>query len=539
MVKATFCILSFLFIFSITFNAKSYETDQYSTMFYQLKDSTKILDKIINHTIKEVVKNWKGKKNNHKLAEKIWSKLNGRQLEYWANNSKEIESWNQLDQSIYRTIDWYNSPIIKYRGIAHTISLANIHIGTDKLDHFFNVGFKYFKIVNESDLKTKERFSRVQEQVKLFEDYSKENLFNSSIKTLDDALDYGKGTEHSYWGELTTNVFSNADLVSNYEGLLFYRSLFEDGIISGKKAIIRWKFDRPIIQRKFTFNDHVNDFWNEAIFPSNYQTSVEGSVREVLQSYCLRFDNNYINEKFFSKKFHHLLNRYGLLTFEWQSFRFFLPTICNEVKYWTKEKKKQFIKDNHLLFKNNFSTKNLTSYFNLDLKSPEELWDNLKTGIPFCKNEFKQSYKNHQAILHFSKKYKRYLENKARYFLASRSKTIENLEEAFQAKFIYFDEKYLGIRKFTNSEVKVIYTPYQNICLYSSIPSLSFFDLDRDKKQIDLELCKSIGKPKEETKIRYFVKKEDKSFSSIDIFYDFNDPIGFIYRDIKFFCRWY
>ncbi len=57
-----------------------------------------------------------------------------------------------------------------------------------------------------------------------------------------------------------TGSYSNADLVANYEGYRFYRSLFDDDVISGKTAILRWENNRWVIQREFDWADHVNEY---------------------------------------------------------------------------------------------------------------------------------------------------------------------------------------------------------------------------------------------------------------------------------------
>ena len=60
-------------------------------------------------------------------------------------------------------------------------------------------------------------------------------------------------TERAIFGQMTTGSYSNADLVANYEGHRFYRSLFEDNIVPGKPAILRWENDAWVIQRPYTW----------------------------------------------------------------------------------------------------------------------------------------------------------------------------------------------------------------------------------------------------------------------------------------------
>ena len=194
----------------------AYETDQYSSMFYKLKDSTEILDKIINLQIKRVVDSWEGERDDYKLVKLIAHSFDHRQMEKWANESDLIDNWKDRSDSIYKTTSAFDSPIIRYKGIASTISINNVHTGTDKLSHFFGVGHLYYieAFVNNDWLSEKMK-----------------DKWASKIGII---------TEQLWWGELTTNVYSNSDLVVNFEGYLFYKSLSSDNVISGKKSIIKW-----------------------------------------------------------------------------------------------------------------------------------------------------------------------------------------------------------------------------------------------------------------------------------------------------------
>ena len=85
---------------------------------------------------------------------------------------------------------------------------------------------------------------------------------------------------------MTTGVYSNADLVANYEGFLFYLSLFEDNIIPGKKAILAWREDHWIIQRSFTWADHVNEYWDEALNINHYDRLLHHHMKDRLLTFC-------------------------------------------------------------------------------------------------------------------------------------------------------------------------------------------------------------------------------------------------------------
>ena len=93
-------------------------------------------------------------------------------------------------------------------------------------------------------------------------------------------------TEKYLFGQLTTGVYSNADLVANYEGYLFYRSLFHDNIVATKPAIFRWEAGKPVKQRAFAWSDHVNAFWDEALNANHYDRWLLPHVRKRLIALC-------------------------------------------------------------------------------------------------------------------------------------------------------------------------------------------------------------------------------------------------------------
>ena len=127
--------------------------------------------------------------------------------------------------------------------------------GSDKLGHFFSQGKKYY-------------MSRLA-------GWREENIL-------------GRGTFNERWlfGQLTTSIYSNADLVANYEGYLFYRSLFEDGVIAAKPAIVRFSGGRAVLQREFSWGDHVNDYWDEALNPSHMSPAMAKAIQQAILKVC-------------------------------------------------------------------------------------------------------------------------------------------------------------------------------------------------------------------------------------------------------------
>ena len=77
-------------------------------------------------------------------------------------------------------------------GVSPTIKVAGVFFGTDKIGHFFSQGRKFYG-----------RYRRLRDESKA----ARQAIF----------------TENWLFGRLTTGIYSNADLVANYEGYRFYR----------------------------------------------------------------------------------------------------------------------------------------------------------------------------------------------------------------------------------------------------------------------------------------------------------------------------
>ena len=238
----------------------AYETDQFSHRLNDISDSVVLLDAKVNQTIVEIASEWQGPQDNWAFVMAVFRRLGGYywvdKIEKWAMQSPDIQRLQpSRRQSIYQGHPIWASRISGIFGVGPTIRLNDQLIGTDKLGHFFSQGRKFYH-----------RYERTHDELRA----AKQSAF----------------TERAIFGQMTTGVFSNADLVANYEGYLFYRSLFEDNIIPGKKAILAWQGDRWIIQRPFTWADHVNAYWDEAVNVSHYDRLLYSYIKRRLMKFC-------------------------------------------------------------------------------------------------------------------------------------------------------------------------------------------------------------------------------------------------------------
>lgn len=253
-------VLSAALACALAWPAVAYESDQYSHRLVPLRDAAEVLDGLVNDAITDIAAGWSGPRSDWKFALAIYWRVGGLHwvdhIERFAMRSPEVE---RLPIARRRGI-FTGSPCWATRvncifGVGQTIRLSGSLVGTDKLGHFFSQGLKYY-----------ESYFRGQAEQKV--------------------VARGEFNEEWIFGELTTAIYSNADLVSNYEGYLFYRSLFEGGVVAGKGPILAWRDGKPIVLRRFQWADHVNDYWDEALNPSHLGWGLQRFMRRRLPELC-------------------------------------------------------------------------------------------------------------------------------------------------------------------------------------------------------------------------------------------------------------
>jgi hypothetical protein len=237
------------------------EADQYTNRLKPLKDSLSLMDEKMNQFITKVIREWKDEDGENKFlfAQRLHDALCNSAFvsafEDWLGSDESIDRMI-LDDHIYVGASFSGARFNKFDGVAPTILANGVRMGSDKPGHFVCQGFDYF------------------------------DLAKIQRKGLEAAIRFGVHTEKTYYGWWVSGVYANADLVANYEGYLFFRSLSEDDIVPGKKAIITWDAGFPFIQRPFTWADHITDYWDEALLPSNLVPALEETVLPKLKEMC-------------------------------------------------------------------------------------------------------------------------------------------------------------------------------------------------------------------------------------------------------------
>lgn len=155
-----------------------------------------------------------------------------------------------------------------YLTLSPTVKLYGSEFGTDKLDHFFQQGFEYYKMEKEAAAK---------------------GLAQPAAEKK--AIRWGQMTERTYFGILVSGVYSNADLYANYIGMKFYDGLTKPLQINGKErpAILTlsngsWKIEDKDLRENLLkpfFTDHLN----EALNPSSFRLTLVRSVRRAVKKH--------------------------------------------------------------------------------------------------------------------------------------------------------------------------------------------------------------------------------------------------------------
>lgn len=238
----------------------TYETDQFNNRQQPIEDATAIMNREVTLAIAHVIIRLDGPRDKMKVVNGVYKKIGGvhwvDKLEYFAMDSSTVERLDTpAHDSIYTNQPLYATRFAGLFGVGPTIKINGVLVGTDKLGHFLSQGRKFFK-----------RWLKMGSEAQA----AKQSAY----------------TEKALFGQMTTGSYSNADLVANYEGYRFYRSLFEDDFIEGKPAILAWDQNRWIMQRPFDWSDHVNDYWDEALNINHYDTLLYSHMKEHLLTFC-------------------------------------------------------------------------------------------------------------------------------------------------------------------------------------------------------------------------------------------------------------
>jgi hypothetical protein len=198
-----------------------------------------------------------------------------------------METWMQQHQfqdqpARYKAVFWKSIFLalpLDHITLSPTVNLYGSEFGIDKIGHIFQQGYTYYKIYNRA---------------------------LAAGATPDEArgkaVEWGQKTEATFYGFLSSGVYSNGDLFANYAGMKFYQKLTQDPRMKMHPPILvlkngLWAFNDQVKMREVLLRPYISDHLNEALNPSifNKLLGLHWYVRRrVRDGSCAQWFNRYL-----------------------------------------------------------------------------------------------------------------------------------------------------------------------------------------------------------------------------------------------------
>lgn len=274
MKKAIICLL----ILSTTL-VKAKEVDQLMAWSAILEDSTVQVNDFYNDLIKKFVKkNYRARTggsascgwNIFKLSMAINGLYSKNTLGFFKGN-KNISSFPSWDMSYE---DFYDKSIFKniemfHPDLSRIIEINGVKIGTDKIAHFFGMGFLYWLKYKWVYNKHKKRKGHVA----------------AHTLAINAAIQVGIKGEKGIIGWKSQQTASFADLEANYHGLKFFLDFCMGDNPIVKAEMINGK-NRWVVNRAFNIRDYVNPWWDETFYSNLYLPEAFEAIKPRMLPFC-------------------------------------------------------------------------------------------------------------------------------------------------------------------------------------------------------------------------------------------------------------
>lgn len=250
------CVLVWL---TLSRNANAREVDQFTDRLFQLQhlaDASAAIDREINAILVGLVHELNRRKPETRADQDPLARaaFQSSRIDYIAQIVTPFESWLRDDaivdlfwvnhRGIYGgSVDYDDMKMGWYIEPAPVVRVGAVLVGIDKIGHFLSQGWFYYE---------KERAIRAADP------HASANEIDRRVRK------YGHDLEMGYLGLGGTGIYSYADLAANWQGLVFFRSLF-----SGAQPYIAIdRRGRYYLARPFHIVDYATDAWDEVVNPS-------------------------------------------------------------------------------------------------------------------------------------------------------------------------------------------------------------------------------------------------------------------------------
>ena len=169
-------------------------------------------------------------------------------------------------RSIYGTA--FSPLLLSFLFDSPTVNLDGYYLGTDKIDHIFQQGHKYFEVIMKNEAGGA-----------------------NAAGAIAAAVAHGVKQEHLYFGTLASGVYSNADLAANYAGMKFYLNIQHPVWIGERlwpplfeRSGEGWRLRRGINPDRL-LEPFLSNHLDESLNPSRYRFS-RGPIRSLVRHRC-------------------------------------------------------------------------------------------------------------------------------------------------------------------------------------------------------------------------------------------------------------
>lgn len=246
---------------------KADEVDHWAQLNKPLHDSLEYLNQRVNFLLDEAIK------DTNRISDCNETELFRNMRAYFKNRvSGWFNIWvfytDKIDKrqirarkSVYQDIGFFEAPtmgglrLFTNVKLSPIIKLNDVFIGTDKLDHFFSTGRRFY-------LK-----------------------YRNGKRSLDETLVALVKTELGYLGARTTGMASRADFVADINGFRFWSELIGEDydILTGERTApyVVCRNEKWVRVRTFDWALYVDQAWDESKNCNHYRTDrIKRKVRE-------------------------------------------------------------------------------------------------------------------------------------------------------------------------------------------------------------------------------------------------------------------
>ena len=238
--------------------AHAREVDQFTDRLFQLdhlSDASAVVDARMNALLSRIAAELEAQqpRTRGERDEIVEQVLQGSHIELIAQLRSPLEEWLRevapvdlfwvAQRGIYGgDVDYDDMGLAWYINNAPVIRIGPLLVGLDKLGHFLGQGWFY---------------AREYEALRARDPSATEAQILARLR------EYGHRLEAGYQGLAGTGVYSYADLAANWQGFLFYRSLWD-----GPAPYLVATGGHYRVARAFHILDHATDAWDELENPS-------------------------------------------------------------------------------------------------------------------------------------------------------------------------------------------------------------------------------------------------------------------------------